>query len=335
MWIVAIWRPKMLAALAAGCLLVVVAQSARAQAYQFTTFDYPSATDTRLNGISGETIVGSALVPGQPGRTGFSYNGLSFTTLAIPGTGGADGLGDPLGIFGETIVGGYLPAGAFVGQGFELNGSMFTTIDDPLSTGGTQANGVYANTIVGSFSDEMSVFGGQGTEGGVHGFSYNGTAFITLNDPLSPNGTAATGISGPNIVGIYADDGVHGFLFNGSTYTTLNDPLAFIPASGPGGTYVFGISGSNVVGFYYDGSGLQNGFIYDGSSYTTLDDPLGADGTEALGIDGTTVVGEYFDSSDVGHGFIATPVPEPGSITLVLLGTMALLHRRRRRDRAQ
>jgi len=320
MWIVAIWRPKILAALAVGCLLVVATQSARAQAYQFTTVDYPATTggvsqNTILTGISGSTIIGSATGTGQPGRTAFSYSGGSFATLPIPGASSIF----PAGISGETIVGSY-DTNSASGHGFELNGSANTTIDDPQATFGTQVDGVYKNTVVGLYSD------GQG----VHGFSYESGVFTAIADPLSPYTTIAWGISGTNITGSYENNGYHGFVYDGSTYTTIDDPLAAFPSTGAGGTRAFGISGNNIVGDYYDSIGMSNGFIYDGSTYTTLDDPSAVEGTFPIGIDGDTIVGYYVDGNGDSHGFIATALPEPGPILLLVCGALVLLRRRRK-----
>src|SRR5262245_46746414 len=83
--------------------------------------------------------------------------------------------------------------------------------------------------------------------------------YTTLDDPLSPNGTIAAGISGSNIVGWYFDTpgALHGFVYNGSTYTEINDPLA-----GNGGTNALGISGNNIVGTYTDSSNIAHGYFY-------------------------------------------------------------------------
>ena len=304
-----------LTAVVAGAVLAVCS-AARAQVqYQFTTLDYfasPASPgqSTTLTGISGNTIVGFA-----SGGIGITYNGTSFMPVSVPG---AD-VTLIHGVHNGIAVGGYDQGG--VSYGFSFIGSSFSTIQDPLATNGTEAFGIFGNTIVGQYLDSQ----------GIHGFSYNGSSFTTVNDPVDPNGTIATGISGTNVAGFYIDNGDHGFIYNGSNFTPLDDPLAAFPTSGPGGTAVYGISGTNVVGFYYDAAGLPNGFIFNGSTYTTLDDPLGVNGTTVFGIDGATVVGAYTDANDIRHGFIATPVPEPTAIALLLCGAMTLLRRQRGR----
>ena len=107
------------------------------------------------------------------------------------------------------------------------------------------------------------------------------------------------------------------------TWTPLDHPSAT-------GTYLRGIAGANIVGSYKDSSGTH-GTLYDGSTWHTLDH-LGATDTYLFGIDGTNMVGSYTDSSG-NHGFMVTatsPVPEPATLLLALVG-LALLPRRRRR----
>jgi hypothetical protein len=84
----------------------------------------------------------------------------------------------------------------------------------------------------------------------------------TLDDPLAPNGTAAIGISGANIVGYYTDQSshTHGFIYDGSTWTTIDEPLAH------GTTYPLGVSGNRVVGYFNGSDGRDHGFLYDGTS---------------------------------------------------------------------
>ena len=78
------------------------------------------------------------------------------------------------------------------------------------------------------------------------------------------------------------------------------------------------------------GSSTIHGYIYDGSTYTALDFPEGSggvsSGTYPRDIDGGNIVGRYHDSRN--RGFIAT-IPEPTTLSLVAMGTLILLRRRR------
>jgi hypothetical protein len=179
----------------------------------------------------------------------------------------------------------------------------YRTLDFPLPGPGGAFTGIDGSNIVGSFSDTANI---------QHGFFYNGTNYITLDDPLSGsfsetgNGTWATGISGTNIVGFYfnVSGSVHGFLYNGVGWITLDAPGA---AVGQGnfpstGTFPSGISGRNITGYFTATNG-DHGFLYDGASWSTLDFP-GAASTFGQGISGATITGYFTDTNSSAHGFV-------------------------------
>jgi hypothetical protein len=168
----------------------------------------------------------------------------------------------------------------------------YTTLDHPLvqvNSGnglgtGTYAYDVQGNTVVGVYT---------GAGGLPHGFTYDGSTYTTLDNPLGVKGTWLTGIDGTNIVGFYADASSvnHAFLYDGTTFTTINPPSGTIPVA------PLKIEGNNIVGTY--GS---HGFLYNGSTFTTLDAP-GATQTFAAGISSGKIVGTYRDSAQAWHGF--------------------------------
>jgi len=116
----------------------------------------------------------------------------------------------------------------------------------------------------------------------------------------------------------FAPNTAHGFSYDGTTYTTLDVPGAIY-------TRAYGIDGNNIVGFYNDG--MAHGFSYDGSTYTTLDVP-GARHTFAYDIDGGNIVGEYHDADGNPYGFVPV-IPEPTTLSLVAMGGLMILRRRR------
>jgi probable HAF family extracellular repeat protein len=132
-------------------------------------------------------------------------------------------------------------------SGFLYVAGSYSNITDPLGTS-TYAAGINSSgDIVGWYTD---------ASGGNHGFFYNGSTFLTLDDPnAAPGKTEAIGINDAGeVVGYYFDakNVAHGFLWNGSAYLTLDDPLAAPSA----GTYAFGINDSGeIVGYYLNSTG--------------------------------------------------------------------------------
>jgi hypothetical protein len=223
----------------------------------------------------------------------------TFTTLDDPlGVNGTWASG----IAGNNVVGSYKDSSGAT-HGFLFNGSSYAPLDDPSAANvglyhgietinpGTHACGISGGNIVGYYT---------GSTGEAHGFLYDGSSYVTLDDPLGAYGTYAFGVSGGNVVGVYLDSSRHnhGFLYNGSSYTTLDDPLA------ANDTVPSGISGNNIVGNYLSTSGAALGFLYDGTSYTTLYGPSGNVGIWPSGISGSNIVGSYTASGGFGAQYL-------------------------------
>jgi hypothetical protein len=209
----------------------------------YTTMDYPAAIDTKANGISGSTIVGTYITGGLPQNGGsqeygFSYNGSTYSTLAPPSANTNDANGGVVAnaVFESNVVGTYYNSGGTY-SGFLYNGSTYTTLNVPSSIS-TYAQGISGGNVVGYF------YNGTFDQG----FLYNGSTYTTLDYP-SAEETFVGGIDGNNIVGSYQDASgyFHGFLYNGSTYTTLDYPNNFY------GTEATSISGNSIVGIYFTG----------------------------------------------------------------------------------
>jgi hypothetical protein len=93
---------KTILALALVAGLISFGGTAKAQSYNFTTFNYPNGViGTYITGISGSTIVGYSY-DSNYNASGFTYNGSAFTTLNDPN--GVHGT-YITGISGSTIVG--------------------------------------------------------------------------------------------------------------------------------------------------------------------------------------------------------------------------------------
>ncbi len=323
--------------------LVVLPRPAAA-GFTFTELDDPSAgtangQGTLAEGISGSYVSGVYLDSSNIGH-GFLYNGSTYTTLDDPaeGTGGST---YTIGISGNTVVGFYsLPDTSVFSFSYNITSGIYTPIAGPASAvvGGTEALGVSGNTIVGAYFDKSGVD---------HGFIYDSLTgvYTTVDDPSATpdRGTVLLGVAGDTAVGDFGDStsvhfGYHnGFAYSISagTYTTIDFPSAV-------DTNVFSLSGSTITGSYLDAAGVH-GFLDDGGTFTTVDDPLALPaegdiflgglagvigGTYLGGIDGNVVVGQYLDTTGDTHSFEVT-VPEPTSLSLVLLAAPAVLARRR------
>lgn len=183
---------------------------------------------------------------------------------------------------------------------------VFAEVVDPLAVeanGGTFADGIYEDKIVGVYYD---------IEGNGHGYIYDDhdQTWTTLDDPQAAGLSANFDIWRNDIIGIYLDDegNVLSFLYDGSTWTTLDYPLAG-PGFG-GGTWASGIQGDSIVGNYVDASGVSHGFLYKihDQTWTILDAPLAGtasgQGTLCTGVVGGKIDGYYADSNGVEHAFI-------------------------------
>jgi hypothetical protein len=83
----------------------------------------------------------------------------------------------------------------------------YTTIDDPAQVGFTTwAIGINdAGQFVGQYSNA----------GGSHAYFYNGSTFITIDDPKATAWSVALGINATGlIVGQYRDTSNHGYIYN-------------------------------------------------------------------------------------------------------------------------
>ncbi|MGA8491553.1 MAG: hypothetical protein WB711_14095 [Terriglobales bacterium] len=163
-----------------------------------------------------------------------------------------------------------------------------------LKVPGATVSAVYgvnaAGHMVGGFNDSK----------GVHGFLYDGTTFVTLNDPAaSVYGTSAVGINDAGqIVGTYYDinNVPHAFVYTNGAYTNFDCPNS-------DGTNAAGINSSGqIVGFCWYNS-TYHGFLLSNNAYTPIDFPQAAL-TYLYGInDSGAVAGTFEDASGPFHGF--------------------------------
>ncbi len=264
-------------------LLVAVASSGWSTTYVFTTIDVPGADFlTNVLGInSAGDIVGD--YQDATGVHGFLYDGVSFTTIDVPGASETHAYGiDNT----ERIVGYFI--NIFGPHGFVYDTGTYTPFDVPGSPY-TFAFGI----------NDLGLIVGNASGGG---FLYNGSTATVINVP----GAAFTNVFRINdsaqIVGDFGDAlGTHGFLLSGGSFNTIDVP-------GAAATLVQGINNQGlVVGVYRDAGLTFHGFVYDGATFNTLDVPA-TSGTSAQDINDSGYIVGTFQDSKGGHGFLATPL---------------------------
>ena len=168
----------------------------------WVTLDFPDASDTYVNGIDGDKIVGYYEdISGT--QHGFLYNGVTWATLDFPGASSTRAYG----IDGDKIVGCY-EYGVHRPHGFLYNGITWDTLD-ALGATWTAAHGIYGDKIVGCYDGR--------------GFLYDGSTWTTL-EFVSPGlgGTCISDIDGNNMVGYYTTDLIpSGLLYDGMSWTPI------------------------------------------------------------------------------------------------------------------
>ena len=160
---------------------------------------------------------------------------------------------------------------------------------------------------------------------GPDGFLFTDGQFTTLN--LSDD--TRTIPYGINDAGqIVGSLGPFGFIYDGRSTTLLEVP-------GSNHTEARGINDAgDVVGFFNEqrrdpatGENLlfAHGFLWTGDRYVTLDVGDSID-TQSYGLnDRGQIVGAFVNAEGGSQGFVATPVPEPGTLTLLSIGLVAPL----------
>ena len=192
--------------------------------------------------------------------------------------------------FADGIAGGFYAFGSSE-TAFYFKGITNHTVKVP----GATASAVYGvnatGHMVGGFND---------TNGSrIHGFLYDGTTFVTLDDPAgNVYGTNANGINDAGvIVGTYDIAEIpHGFVYTNGSYTNFDCPNS-------AGTNATGINSSGqIVGFCWYNS-TYHGFLLNNGDYTAIDFPQAAL-TYLYGInDAGAMAGTFEDPAGHFHGF--------------------------------
>lgn len=257
------------------------------------------------------------------------FDGSSGFTLTLPSHFTPENFPSPP-ASGPSMVTGINAAGDTSGiyvdatganHGFTDIGGTFATVDNPASTVFNQALGINnSDETVGYYAPTVT-----GSPGDVS-YSQKGGVFTTITGLPANFNNQAVGINSlatPEIVGFYQPDAglttSFGYLDEGGTITTI-DPF------GSTFTQALGVNDlGEIVGFYTDASGVQHGYIDNGGVFTSFDPP-GSASTTINGLnDKGDIVGFYTSASaDAVIGFVGTPVPEPQTWAMMLVGFAGL-----------
>ena len=292
---------KLLRFLALCTIGAALATSSIAWAQTYTSYDYPGAISTVLDG--GPNPQGTAV--GSYTDTANVTHGFTLTKKGVatafdpPGsTLTTPNFISPQGV----IVGSYLDSGG-VSHGFILAGGNYTTLDFP-GAAGTTLTGISPSGELSGFSCSDPACGNTGNPTTNQSFTVSKKgAFTSFDPPGSVSDEASTVNPSGEVVGAYRDSGgvTHGYILFHGNYVT-DDP--------PGSIFTFNGGGNpagDVAGIYVDSGGVGHGFLLSNGVYTSFDYP-GATFTEGTGINpGGVIVGIYTDSANVTHGFIRTP----------------------------
>lgn len=301
---------------AARCLLVAaplaISPAAHA-AYNLTFVTDPTGNNfINLLGINDSGVIG-----GFDNSSGFTLTlPNNFTNQNFPGSTssmvtGINAAGDTSGIYMDA---------ASNTHGYTDIGGTFKTVDDPASAVFNQALGINnSDETVGYYAPTQA-----GTTNQI-AYSQKGGVFTDINTLINTQlgitnvNSQAVGINStatPWIVGFYQPTSTTslGFLDEDGTITTL-DPF------GSTVTQALGVNDlGEIVGFYTDANGDQHGYIDNGGLFTSFDPP-GSASTTINGLnDKGDIVGFYTTQNDSVVGFVGTPVPEPSTWAMMLLG---------------
>jgi hypothetical protein len=282
--------------------LQLLATSAPAAQYTFSTIDYPGAATTRLVGLNDQMeIVGNYVMPGAGQvRHAMKYAHGEFVPLDPDGIlGSAQSAANQINNRGD--ISGWYSTAPGTRHGYILSDGIVTTIDYP-GTSFTQVNGITdTGTVFGHFRDASGVF---------HGFVLSDGAFTQLDFPGAldtfPFYINARGDIAGQWDSSHSEIG-HGFLLTKDGDWTSIDA----PGAPPNSTLAIGINDhQQILGFYRTTNGLNRTFIVKAGDlasddFTFIDLPGTNPSPETMN-DAGVFVGFYSDDSGT-HGLIATP----------------------------
>ena len=306
-------------ALAAGALLMAGAP-AQAGSYVFQTITAPGTPAGDAAAALAINDKGQVLVAAFSGATfDFTdiddvYNLHTHVYTAFPAYPGSAPLSTEVNGINNSgeIVGNYHPVGGGW-QGFSYSGGVFSSVN---AFGGSY-------NIPYGVSNNGEIVGTVGDFTAVQGYLYSGGVFTAIDAaPYPANDTIANGVNSSGaIVGISGSSGSgvlnSSFLDMGGVFTPIAMPGELV-------TFASGINDAGMIvgGASNDGFATGPGFIDNHGVFTAINFP-GATSTVLAGINNLDqIVGQYVDQNGNIEAFVATPVPEPASWAMMMLGCL-------------
>ncbi len=165
-----------------------------------------------------------------------------------------------------------------------------------------------------------------------HAMLWNGSASSAVDlNPSTTNFSQALGTSGTQQVGI----GLFGSYYNAMLWTGAANTAVDLNPSGYQSSEALATNGKYQVGYGQLAGGVDQALLWDGNASSWVDlsalIPGPVEASQALAIDGGGDVFGYAIENNSYYEVEWKPVPEPSSLALGGIGTLALLALRRRR----
>ncbi len=280
--------------------------------------------------IGGNIVIGAAssnYVPSPTPGVAYMFNpsGVLLETFSNPTPDIGDGFGYSIATVGDNVLisapnddtrGGNAGA-AYL---FDASGILLTPFFSP-----TANLGDYFGSCVATVGDNVLI-GAGGSDEAAYLFDTSGNLLQTFENPMGAGG----GLFGQNVAALGNDvlidalDGEHAYLFDSETgdlLQTFLNPL-------PGETFGHGIAGVGESVFVGGPSATMH--LFDASSgdlLHTFDNPGGKIGAPIV------IVGNGFLTGGAETTYLFSPVPEPSTILMLVMGAVAILAYAWRRGR--